>query len=39
MQKEHEKCLEIVFHLNAQIEPTLACMLHALYQIANFQFD
>ena len=23
MQMEHEKCLEIVFHSNAQIEPTL----------------
>ena len=23
MQMEHEKCLEIVFHPNAQIEPTL----------------
>ena len=23
MQKEHEKCLEIVFHSIAQIEPTL----------------
>ena len=23
MQKEHEKCLKIVFHLNAQIEPFL----------------
>ena len=23
MQVEHEKCLEIVFYLNAQIEPTL----------------
>ena len=23
MQMEHEKCLEIVFHFNAQIEPTL----------------
>ena len=23
MQVEHEKCMEIIFHLNAQIEPTL----------------
>ena len=26
MQQEHEKCLNIVFHLNAQIEPALMAM-------------
>ena len=25
MQKEQEKCLEIMFHTNAQIELTLLC--------------
>ena len=26
MQMEHEKCLEIMFHCYAQVEPTLICM-------------
>ena len=26
MQVEHEKCMEIMFHLNAQIEPILIIM-------------
>ena len=28
---EHEKCLEIIFHSDAQIEPTLFSLLHSLW--------